>query len=145
MPSLKACIHNSWYHIVALCQEGSHVRDIDIAAIMIINVVFTPPIGVSCQGASKRIGHQTYLILTNVHLTVLLLCGGFIRVKAPVTWRPPHRSGREDFPHPVPQNTQALCLCITRQISLRLAHNSAAQLVISDAVSASEAMGTSYS
>jgi len=70
---------------------------------------------------------------------------GTIRVKAPVTWRPPHRSGREDFPHPVPQNTQALCLCITRQISLRLAHNSAAQLVISDAVSASEAMGTSYS
>ena len=26
-----------------------------------------------------------------------------IRVKAPVTRRPPHSSGREDFPHPVPR------------------------------------------
>ena len=67
------------------------------------------------------------------------------RVEAPVTRRSPHRSGREDFPHPVPQNTQALRPCITRQISLRLAHNSAAQLIISDAVSADEAMETSYS
>ena len=25
------------------------------------------------------------------------------RVKAPVTRRPPHRSGREGFPHPVPR------------------------------------------
>jgi len=50
MPSLKACIHNQWYHIVVPCQEGSHVRDIDIAAIKIINVVFTPPKGVSCEG-----------------------------------------------------------------------------------------------
>ena len=31
----------------------------------------------------------------------------FFRVKAPVTWRPPHRAVREDFPHTVPQNTQA--------------------------------------
>ena len=29
------------------------------------------------------------------------------RVKAPVTRRPPHRSGREGFPHPVPQSPQA--------------------------------------
>ena len=27
----------------------------------------------------------------------------FVRVKAPVTRCPPHRSGREDFPHPVPR------------------------------------------
>ena len=31
----------------------------------------------------------------------------YFRVKAPVTWRPPHRAVREDFPHTVPQNTQA--------------------------------------
>ena len=32
---------------------------------------------------------------------------GTIRVKAPVTWRPHHSAVREDFPHTVPQNTQA--------------------------------------
>jgi len=32
---------------------------------------------------------------------------GTIRVKAPVTWRPPHSPVREDFPHTVPQNPQA--------------------------------------
>lgn len=40
MPSLKACLHNSLYHIVVPCQEGSHVRGIDIAIMKIINVVF---------------------------------------------------------------------------------------------------------
>ena len=54
---------------------------------------------------------------------------GTIRVEAPVTRRSPHRSGREDFPHPVPQNTQALRLCITKQVLLRLAHNIAARLL----------------
>jgi len=29
----------------------------------------------------------------------------WFRVEAPVTWRSPHRAGREDFPHPVPQKT----------------------------------------
>ena len=52
------------------------------------------------------------------------------RVKAPVTWRPPHRSVREDFPHTVPQNTQALRLCITRQVLPHLAHNIAALLLL---------------
>ena len=29
--------------------------------------------------------------------------GVWFRVKAPVTWRPPHRPVREDFPHTVPR------------------------------------------
>ncbi len=32
------------------------------------------------------------------------------RVKAPVTRRPPHRSGREGFPHPVPRSPKAFAI-----------------------------------
>ena len=40
MPSLNACLCRLVYHIVVPCQEGSHVGDIDIATMKIINVVF---------------------------------------------------------------------------------------------------------
>jgi hypothetical protein len=47
-------------------------------------------------------------------LTLLLTCSirsrRSFRVKAPVTRRPPHRSGREGFPHPVPRSPAA---CVT--------------------------------
>jgi hypothetical protein len=47
-------------------------------------------------------------------LTLLLTCSirrrRWFRVKAPVTRRPPHRSGREGFPHPVPREPAA---CVT--------------------------------
>ena len=54
----------------------------------------------------------------------------YIRVEAPVTRRSPLSPVREDFPHTVPQNTQALRLCITRQVSPYLAHNIAALLLL---------------
>jgi len=40
----------------------------------------------------------------------------------------PHRSGREELPHPVPQKTQAVRLRVTKQILLRLTHNSATRV-----------------
>jgi len=36
-------------------------------------------------------------------IMALTLLGVGFRVKAPVARRPPHRSGREGFPHPVPR------------------------------------------
>ena len=44
------------------------------------------------------------------------------RVKAPVARRPPHRSGREDFPHPVPRSSN-ISDRQTSQATPRLAHN----------------------
>ncbi len=48
---------------------------------------------------------DTYYIVSdrlNVELSGAAFCVHF-RVEAPVTRRSPHRSGREDFPHPVPR------------------------------------------
>jgi hypothetical protein len=63
------------------------------------------------------------------HPTLLIssaaFCVGF-RVKAPVAQRPPHRSGREDFPHPVPRCYPFLRIGTT-QATPRMAHNFAAQ------------------
>ena len=47
------------------------------------------------------------------------------RVKAPVTRRPPHRSGREVLPHPVPRCYPFLRIGTT-QATPRVAHNFAA-------------------
>ena len=44
------------------------------------------------------------------------------RVKAPVARRPPHRPGREDFPHPVPRSS-IISDKQTSQATPRLAHN----------------------
>ena len=93
----------------------------------------------SCHETKKRLlKNRKWGGLFNLTLSDIF------RVEAPVTRRSPHRSGREDFPHPVPQNTQALRPCITGQVSLHPAHNSAARLIISDAISADEGEGTSY-
>lgn len=46
----------------------------------------------------------------------------YFRVKAPVARHPPHRSGREDFPHPVPQ-LSIISYRQTVQATPRSAHN----------------------
>ena len=48
------------------------------------------------------------------------------------------------FPSHGSSEYTSLRLWITRQVSLHLAHNSAARLIISDAVSADEGVGTSF-
>ena len=54
-----------------------------------------------------------------------MVLGFWFRVKAPVTRRPPHRSGREVLPHPVPRCYPFLRIGTT-QATPRVAHNFAA-------------------
>jgi hypothetical protein len=39
---------------------------------------------------------------TSTHYTAPVLTGAFVAVGTPVARRPPHRSGREELPHPAP-------------------------------------------
>ena len=77
-----------------------------------------------------NLGYSCISSKSDLQITHPLSSSSFIQVEASVTRRSPLSPVREDLPHTVPQNTQALRLCITRQVSPYLAHNIAALLLL---------------